>query len=684
MDLKERYLTLLKSIREILKNENQMHISSIKKKMDIILEDCIKLENEISKEKEWEVGGSGLTEEDKQEINNSLLELKSKIDNQDKKIDENSSQIDEIEKQEVRTATLEKAVEDKVQEKIDDGSMAALTIADETLEKKKLTQALQTEITTNTSNLKAIENNIGYEKREYINRLYGLVDNYYNVNITPVNANGTNILYTTTENNMKLPYDKYLLYITIENTGNINASFSIQFRDINSGGAPLNIINAIQNQSLDIEMKKTFICEVNTTEFNGGRQVIKIIPNGSYPNGYFTIKITAIALISINENPNTDYILNILKNNGYPNNIIEEYSNINNKLENIEKNIKTITSKYKSKITFIGDSIGNQICGQIKNNNFTNEVEVINACSGGETVLDTLGKKGIYPYFVLPFTIPASGQSSEIDIVHGLFLKTDFNSETGAPKWSNGYYSNYSSTGINPYDKLECSINNIEGTLYFARTHTTNYFVRKTDGEEITLDRPYPVIPLNPLDRDTAVICFMGTNGGWDSRFIQGITEKGTATKEDADFLVNLYKYIVDWIRPVNNDYLFLGFYATASVDQVNAETRIKWWDYFERRMTEEFGYHYLSIRKYLRERAYKDVGISLIDTDIYNINEGRIPYVASTGDINQVHLTTNMCKAVTNQIFKRLKELNIIEDYIKNDIDGSNESGSTNPDDYN
>lgn len=88
MDLKERYLTLLKSIKEILKNENQMHISSIKKKMDIILEDCINLENEISKEKEWEVGGSGLTEEDKQEINNSLLELKSKID-------ENSSQIDE-------------------------------------------------------------------------------------------------------------------------------------------------------------------------------------------------------------------------------------------------------------------------------------------------------------------------------------------------------------------------------------------------------------------------------------------------------------------------------------------------------------------------------------------------------------------------------------------------------------
>ena len=90
MDLKERYLTLLKSIKEILKNENQMHISSIKKKMDTILDECLQLEKDISKEKEWEVGGDGggLTEEEKQEINNNLLELKTLID-------ENSSQIDE-------------------------------------------------------------------------------------------------------------------------------------------------------------------------------------------------------------------------------------------------------------------------------------------------------------------------------------------------------------------------------------------------------------------------------------------------------------------------------------------------------------------------------------------------------------------------------------------------------------
>lgn len=106
MDLKERYLTLLKSIREILKNENQMHISSIKKKMDTILDECLQLEKDISKEKEWEVGGSGLTEEDKQEINNSLLELKSKIEENSSQIDEKAKQSDlEIQKARIDTFT---------------------------------------------------------------------------------------------------------------------------------------------------------------------------------------------------------------------------------------------------------------------------------------------------------------------------------------------------------------------------------------------------------------------------------------------------------------------------------------------------------------------------------------------------------------------------------------------------
>lgn len=111
-----------------------MHISSIKKKMDIILEDCIKLENEISKEKEWEVGGSGLTEEDKQEINNSLLELKSKIDNQDKKIDKNSSQIDEIENNGVKVET----VQNTVKELAESGQIQAYTIANESITNEQI------------------------------------------------------------------------------------------------------------------------------------------------------------------------------------------------------------------------------------------------------------------------------------------------------------------------------------------------------------------------------------------------------------------------------------------------------------------------------------------------------------------------------------------------------------------
>ena len=67
---------------------------------------------------------------------------------------------------------MEKAVEDKVQEKIDDGSIAALTITDETLEKKKLTKALQTEITNNTLGLKSLESEVYLNENKIINFCY--------------------------------------------------------------------------------------------------------------------------------------------------------------------------------------------------------------------------------------------------------------------------------------------------------------------------------------------------------------------------------------------------------------------------------------------------------------------------------------------------------------------------------
>lgn len=46
---------------------------------------------------------------------------------------------------------------------------------------------------------------------------------------------------------------------------------------------------------------------------------------------------------------------------------------------------------------------------------------------------------------------------------------------------------------------MKYSINDVGGTIYFRRNYTTTYFVKDEDGKEIVLDRPYLVIPTEPL-----------------------------------------------------------------------------------------------------------------------------------------------------------------------------------------
>lgn len=71
-------------------------------------------------------------------VDKIMAKVKDKTDAIEKDIKEVSSQIDEIEKQEVRTETLNNAVETYVNTAIDDGRMANLTIADDSIEGSKI------------------------------------------------------------------------------------------------------------------------------------------------------------------------------------------------------------------------------------------------------------------------------------------------------------------------------------------------------------------------------------------------------------------------------------------------------------------------------------------------------------------------------------------------------------------
>ena len=340
---------------------------------------------------------------------------------------------------------------------------------------------------------------------------------------------------------------------------------------------------------------------------------------------------------------------------------LEKYTFSNGK-GNVYKEIDELSERLATKkIYMIGDSISQRIGNQITSDNFnglTYEMKGV----GGQTVLDTAAQLGAIPYMVLPCTIPASG-SVNVEIVSSLFLKTEFDSSAN-PTWSNGYFSQYSGTGLYPYGSLECSINGVEGVLNFTRNDASTFstvFTRKTSGSAVVLDRPYECIPTNSTDRNAIYMCFMGTNGGWDNRFFDGGT-KNSATEKDADLLVNIYKQIRDYIKSANSEFLFMGFYMSAMVDQKTDHDRIAWWNYFEKEMTLEFGRKYFSVRRYLRERAYVDAGDTLTSDDIANIIAGKIAIGTQTYDT--VHLNATYAKLVANAALNRLKNNGTIDGY--------------------
>lgn len=365
---------------------------------------------------------------------------------------------------------------------------------------------------------------------------------------------------------------------------------------------------------------------------------------------------------------------------------------LDNRFKELESAVQEITE-----INVIGDSISSQIGYMLEDRIQTLDgLKINNKSVGGESVLDTLARNDIQPYIVEPFTIPAAVEaSSAINVNHSLFFKTLIASDGETKTYINTYHKGEDGTktnaygeGINPWDFQKCVINGIKGTLYFKRSspdRANNFFIRESAGLEVVLDAPQVVMPQNRLSKNSKVVCFMGTNGGWSPK---DLLDSGDFNK-NLEILVGQYKYIADYVG-INN-VLFLGFYMTAVLDQTTAADRIARWKYFENRMVAEFGNRYLSVRQYLREKGWKDAGYQLgyrltssgytllaadIVEDKQAIADGRIPYCV-VGNSSGVHLTARASACVANQVAKRLFELGDVSELKQIDVsaisDGTN-----------
>ena len=197
--------------------------------------------------------------------------------------------------------------------------------------------------------------------------------------------------------------------------------------------------------------------------------------------------------------------------------------------------------------------------------------------------------------------------------------------------------------GVNP-----CYINGVEGTLSIDYgTFTKHFFTRKNVGAEIVINRPVTLVTANKNRKGNINIIWMGQNGekhadhsGWDSE----------------DDLVNQIRKMVEI---ANTDrYLILGLHTKDLTSR----------KLLEEKMYNEFGRHYINLRKYLSTPIYDtdgttitssygldDVGFSATDDDKRFIGMGYCPPSLLT---DGVHGKDEFFDIITKLVYDRGNEL--------------------------
>ena len=231
---------------------------------------------------------------------------------------------------------------------------------------------------------------------------------------------------------------------------------------------------------------------------------------------------------------------------------------------------------------------------------YTVDIPVINMGAGQEDTNTILGRSGTVPYVVeKDFVIPAD--ITEIPIQ----LKSD-NGEDVAPLTGG-------SVGVN-----NVTINGIEGTLsvdsnsYKPNSRVQYYFARIRPGEETTVSAGSVVkTAASELYKDYIHIVCMGTFGGFENRSIG-----------DIDNLVMQTKLMVQRQTKNSDRYLVLGpcsYKGHWNGGYLNM-------DVLDSAMMQEFGNHYINVRKYLCEDGISDYRLEATNQDIRDAKNSVVP----------------------------------------------------------
>lgn len=261
---------------------------------------------------------------------------------------------------------------------------------------------------------------------------------------------------------------------------------------------------------------------------------------------------------------------------------------------------------------------------------------VYNGGTGGENVRTITARQGGDVMLVNNITIPAD--TSEILIAS--------KSVEGGIKTAFGYLATPLLQGgahVNP-----CFIDGIEGTLRwtgkdYADNTGTWVWKRNVAGTAKTIKRPTALVTqFDKKYNNGIMVIFMGQNGGYT---------------DNAD-LVNMHKLMIDHSNA--REVVILGLSSGDATSRSDYETAMK----------KEFGRRFISLREYLSapikdgsgniisSYGLDDAGITPTAQDLTDIAAGKTPTsLLSDG----VHYTTACKTVIGNMLYKKMKELNIL-----------------------
>ena len=198
-----------------------------------------------------------------------------------------------------------------------------------------------------------------------------------------------------------------------------------------------------------------------------------------------------------------------------------------------------------------------------------------------------------------------------------IFLRTENNSHV--------FFLDHGDGGVNP-----CSIGGIEGEL--QKLNGSYYFQRSRKGERYSVEEgtQFKTFAMQDASPDDILVIFAGTNDLPDSKSVGNIIDIERAMLEAAQC----------------DKYVIIGLTYAGGIPEI---------DKVNEALENEFGDHFIDIRKYMLNYALSDLGITPTSDDIADIRKGEIP---SSLRKDYVHGNKHYHTILGQQIYRRMMYL--------------------------